>query len=53
MLPALRERHLRLPPFEHLPRYAGAIRTWRSTPTLQYSITTRGRIRGRGRRSAF
>src|SRR5258708_7002835 len=31
-------------------RYAGAIRTWRSTPTLQYSITPRGRIRGRGRR---
>jgi hypothetical protein len=25
-------------------RYAGAIRTWRSTPTLQYSITPRGRF---------
>jgi regulator of protease activity HflC (stomatin/prohibitin superfamily) len=25
-------------------RYAGAIRTWRNTPTLQYSITPRGRI---------
>jgi hypothetical protein len=30
-------------------RYAGAIRTCRSTPTLQYSITPRGRIRGRRR----
>jgi hypothetical protein len=29
-------------------RYARAIRTWRGTPTLQYSITPRGRIRGRG-----
>jgi hypothetical protein len=35
-------------------RYAGAIRTWRSTPTLPHSITPRGRIRGRGReRSAW
>ena len=31
-------------------RDAGAIRTSRNTPTLQYSITPRGRIRGRGRR---
>src|SRR5260370_28213312 len=31
-------------------RYAGAIRTWRNTPTIQYSITPRGLIRGRGRR---
>jgi hypothetical protein len=31
-------------------RYAGAIPTRRSTPTLHYSITPRGRIRGRGRR---
>src|SRR5258707_7638996 len=38
-------------------RYSGAIRTWRSTPTLHHSntpslhhsITPRGRIRGRGR----
>jgi hypothetical protein len=28
-------------------RYAGAIRTWHSTPTLPHSITPRGRIRGR------
>jgi hypothetical protein len=28
-------------------RYAGAIRTWRSTPILRHSITPRGRIRGR------
>jgi len=31
-------------------RYAGAIRTSRSTPKLQYSITPSGQIRGRGRR---
>jgi len=29
------------------PAVAGAIRTWRSTPTLPHSITPRGRIRGR------
>jgi len=32
------------------PRTRGAIPNWRSTPTLQYSITPRGRIRRRGRR---
>jgi hypothetical protein len=32
------------------PADARAIRTWRSTPSLQYSITPRGRIRGRERR---
>jgi hypothetical protein len=33
---------------QHLqPATRGAIRTWRNTPTLQYSITPRGRIRGR------
>ena len=31
-------------------RYAGAIRTWRSTPNTGRSITPRGRIRGRGRK---
>jgi hypothetical protein len=31
------------------PRPRGAIPNRRSTPTLQYSITPRGRIRGRGR----
>jgi hypothetical protein len=31
------------------PRTRAAIPNWRSTPTLQYSITPRGRIRGRGR----
>jgi hypothetical protein len=30
-----------------MPRTRGAIPNWRSTPTLQYSITPRGRIRGR------
>jgi hypothetical protein len=30
-------------------RSRGAIPNWRSTPTLQYSITPRDRIRGRGR----
>jgi len=36
------------------PRSRGVIRTWRNTPTLQYSITPRGRIRRRGReRSAL
>jgi hypothetical protein len=32
------------------PRTRGAIPDWRSTPILQYSITPRGRIRGRRRR---
>jgi len=31
------------------PRTRGAIPNWRSTPTLQYSITPRCRIRGRRR----
>ncbi len=34
-------------------RYAGAIRTWRNTPTLQYSITPRGRIRGQPARRSL
>ena len=41
------ERALKAPP---TPRTRDdAIPNWRSTPTLQYSITPRGRIRGRGR----
>src|SRR5260221_8574266 len=32
------------------PADAGAVPNWRSTRKLQYSITPRGRIRGRGRR---
>ncbi len=39
----------RMSPFSIPTRYASAIRTWRGTPTLQHSITPRGRIRGRGR----
>ena len=47
-----REAPLSTAPSASPTRYAGAIRTRRSTPTLQYSITPRGRIRGR-RRSAL
>ncbi len=34
------------------PRTRGAIPNWRSTPTLHYSITPRGRLRGRERRAS-
>jgi len=34
-------------------RYAGAIRTWRSTPTRQYFIIPRGRIRGQPARRSL
>ena len=44
-----REAPLSTAPSASPTRYAGAIRTWRSAPILQHSITPRGRIRGRER----